>query len=62
MSKVICKVKECRCNSGGFCNKDFVSIRGGICQELVYKNGQQKPYEEWMSAEALDLLRKQQNI
>ena len=34
-----CNVQQCKYNSGKFCKKEFIFLYGGICSELVDKNG-----------------------
>ena len=46
-----CSIEECKHNNNGFCKKDFVFIYGGICSELVDKNGNRKYPQMWVKEE-----------
>lgn len=51
MSKIICHVEECKNNNNNVCTKEFMFVNGGICSELVDRNGRQKPPQEWVKQE-----------
>ena len=50
---VSCDVQECKYNGGKFCKKLVVILNGGICSELVDKNGNRRSPELWVKEELL---------
>lgn len=49
--EVACNVQECRYNGGKFCSKAILIMYGGICGELVDKNGNRKNPTTWMKTQ-----------
>lgn len=51
---VACDIKECKYNGGKFCKKFIVVMHGGICGELVDRNGVQRDPQTWMKEELVN--------
>ena len=47
MNSIICNNTQCRYNGGKFCNKEILIIYGGVCGELVDRQGRQKDPNSW---------------
>lgn len=48
---VTCDIKECKYNGGKFCQKIVVVMNGGVCGELVDKNGNRRDPNLWVKEE-----------